>query len=59
MIVIIVVLLTIAYLILGWFRSSKDEKVQRRYDEAVEAVRRKRAPSQRDNRAPSGHQMVF
>lgn len=59
MVLIVITLLTIAYLILGWVKSTKDEKVNRRIDDAIEAVRARRAPTQRDNRAPSGHQVVF
>jgi hypothetical protein len=56
-ILVVITLLTIGYLILGWFKASKDEKVERLRQEYIESTRRK--PSRHEDRGPSGHQVVL
>jgi hypothetical protein len=56
-ILVVITLLTIGYLILGWFRAEKDEKVDRLREQYIESHRRK--PSRQEERGPSGHQVVL
>ena len=56
LIVVIITLATIAYLILGWIKSVKDERVERNVQTYIEQHRKR--PS-RQEREPSGHQLEF
>ena len=56
-ILVVITLLTIGYLILGWFKAGKDDKVERLREQHIENHRRK--PSSHEERGPSGHQVVL
>jgi hypothetical protein len=59
LVMVVITLATIVYLMLGWVKSVKDERIDNDRKSYIEKLNMKSKPSDREDREPSGHQVVY